>query len=259
MTRLLLDESLATAPLTGVVTGGFATLPLTATTIAGLTAAEVGADDAALIAVGELGALQETHAVLPALAVVFDKHGPFVMRTPVRPDEVERPVVRFIDASRTAELLARATLRAFYGIEATGYTDDPAAEAGVVVVEGPLALVPPESGFSEDLARAWFILTSEALVSHVLVVPRGATAETLVTVAQAAQMLREMAEHQRRAIRGRIVEATGLDREALQELATATRWTLGPKDRRALLLLLQLGNASRDVGPYVSAVEYAGE
>jgi hypothetical protein len=259
MTRLLLDETLATAALTGVITGALATLPMEAVIVPGLTASSVGADDAALIAVGEFGFLQETHAVSPALAVVFDKHAPIKMRTPVRPDEVERTAVRLVDTSRTAELLARATLRPFYGIEATAYTDDPAAEAAVVIVEGPMALMPAEAGFDEDLARAWFILTSEALVSHVLVVPAGLDAEGLARVVAAAQQLRETAEHQRRVIRGRTVEATGLDVEALKELATATRWTLGPKDRRALLLLLQLGNPGRDIAPYVSEVRYAGE
>ena len=111
------------------------------------------------------------------------------------------------------------------------------------------------AGFSP--ANAGWILVKIGFAFVALTFVLGEWAAPLAE--EAAQTLREMAEHQRRAIRGRIVEATGLDREALQELATATRWTLGPKDRRALLLLLQLGNASRDVGPYVSAVEYAGE
>ena len=110
------------------------------------------------------------------VAVIADGNGAIAMRTPVRPDEVEATPVRLLDTSGIAELLARATLRPFYGIEPTGWVRDgdspEAARAEVVIVEGAEALREPEAGFSEDLSRAWFILTAQPVVSHVLLVPR---------------------------------------------------------------------------------------
>ena len=72
--------------------------------------------------------------------------------------------------------MARATLKPFYGIEVTGWVRDAeapeAARAEAVIVEGTEALREPEAGFSEDLCRAWFILSGQPLVSHVLLAPR---------------------------------------------------------------------------------------
>ena len=139
------------------------------------------------------------------------------------------------------------------------FSRDELPDAQAVIVEGELALTPPEAGFSEDLARAWYILTAEAYVSHIMVVPAAAGPDDLATTTQAARALREAAEANRRAIRTRIVEATGLDRERLTTLYQATRWSLDAADRRALLLLLQLGNKLGEVGPYVSGLAFAGE
>ena len=108
------------------------------------------------------------------------------MRTPVRPDEVESTPVRLLDTSGIAELLARATLRPFYGIEPTAWvraSDSPeAARAEVVIVEGAEALREPEAGFSEDLSRAWFILTAQPAVSHLLLVPSALRPADLTSV-----------------------------------------------------------------------------
>ena len=120
------------------------------------------------------------------IAVIADGNGAIAMRTPVRPDEVEATPVRLLETSGLAELLARATLRPFYGIEPTGWVRDgdspEAARAEVVIVEGAEALREPEGGFSEDLSRAWFILTAQPVVSHVLLVPRALSSADLENV-----------------------------------------------------------------------------
>lgn len=257
--RLLLDESLATMPVTEGVRGGLIAPGVEVEIRPGMKAADVGPDDAALIAAGEYGAVQATHTLLPHLAVVFDKSGPVVMRTPVRPDEIEQSPIRLVDAGSSAELLARATMNSFFGILPEGYFREGAADAQVVVVEGVLALTPPEAGFNEDLARAWFILTSEAYVSHILVMPADATETQRDHLATAACAISAATVEQRREIRKRVAEATGLDRDLLTTLFQATRWSLSADDRRALLMLLQLGNRSGEVGPYVPALQFAGE
>jgi hypothetical protein len=257
--RLLLDESLATLPVTETVRGELAVPGLPVEILAGLKAADVGPDDAALINAGEYGALQETHQLLADLAVVFDKEGPVVMRTPVRPDEIERTPIRLIDAGSSAELLARATMNSFFGIMPEGFLRDDAPDSQAVVVEGAMALTPPEAGFNEDLTRAWFILTSEAYVSHLLVIPNEASEQERTALVKTANTLKTAIAEHRRDVRTRIVQSTGLDRDRLTTLFQATRWSLESEDRRALLLLLQLGNKSRQAGPYVSNLQFAGE
>ena len=257
--RLLLDESLASLPITETVRAEFVSLDIPVEIRAGLKAADVGPTDAALINTGEYGALQETHQLLPNLAVVFDKEGPVVMRTPVRPDEIEQTPIRLIDAGSSAELLARATVNSFFGIMPEGYLRDEAPDSQAVVVEGAMALTPPEAGFNEDLTRAWFILTSEAYVSHLLVIPNEASEEERAALATAADALKTATVEHRRDVRTRIVQSTGLDRDRLTALFQATRWSLETEDRRALLMLLQLGNKSRQAGPYVSKLQFAGE
>ena len=167
--------------------------------------------------------------------------------------------MRLIDASSSAELLARATLDPFFGITPAGYFREEVADAEVVVVEGALALTPPEAGFSEDLAKAWYVLTSEAYVSHVLLSPVDLSAEAHATLRADAARLAEAAVEHRRAVRTRIVEVTGLERDGLTALHQATRWSLADSDRRALLMLLQLGNRLGEVGPYVKELRFAGE
>ncbi len=257
--RLLLDESLATLPVTETVRAGLASLDISVEIQAGLKAADVGPDDAALINTGEYGVLQESHQLLANLAVIFDKEGPVVMRTPVRPDAIEQTPIRLIDASSSAELLARATVNSFFGIMPEGFLHDDAPDSQAIVVEGVMALTLPEAGFNEDLTRAWFILTSEAYVSHLLVIPNEATEQERATLASAADALNAATVEHRREVRSRIVESTGLDRDRLTALFQATRWSLETGDRRALLMLLQLGNKSRLAGPYVSKLQFAGE
>src|SRR3712207_7483724 len=64
-----------------------------------------------------------------------------------------------------AELLARATLKPYYGIEPASWVRDgdssDAVRAEVVVVEGAEALREPEAGYSEDLSRRSEEHTSE--------------------------------------------------------------------------------------------------
>jgi predicted solute-binding protein len=257
--QIVLETSFATLPLTEAVRGGFAGDVDRFSLRDGLRAGDVGPEDAALVAAGEYGGLQESHRILPSLAVVYDRVGPVMLRTPVRPDEVERTPIRLMETTSSGELLARATLDPFFGITPAGFEREDVPDAQAVIVEGPLALTPPELGFSEDLARAWYILTAESYVSHIVVVPNAIGPDDLAAIDSAVQALREAAEANRRAIRTRIVEATQLDRERLTTLYQATRWQLDAGDRRALLLLLQLGNKLSEVGPYVSQLSFTGE
>ena len=175
--RLLIDETFATATYTVPITSGWVSPPdgITVEIANRLTTDSASEESIVLAPASEILRLQQTHQVAADIAVIADGNGAIAMRTPVRPDEVEATPVRLLETSGVAELLARATLRPFYGIEPTSWVRDgdqpEAARAEAVIVEGAEALREPEAGFSEDLSRAWFILTAQPVVSHVLLVP----------------------------------------------------------------------------------------
>lgn len=247
--RLLIHDTLVTAPFAHPVAAGWIE-PASGLTVelrADLAAAAVGPEDAALLPSPEIARLQQSHQVVPAAAVVADGQGAVVLRTPVRPDDVERTPVRLLAAGAGAEFLARATLRPFYGIEATLWprtdADPGAAEAQAVVVDGADALRPVEAGFAEDLCRAWFILSGLPFVGHLLVAPLAAARadlEPLLTTVAAITAAASVADR-RRAWRTALAKRYDLPREALVALFAHQRLALAAADRAALISLLQRG------------------
>ncbi|MFT4039548.1 MAG: hypothetical protein QM692_15275, partial [Thermomicrobiales bacterium] len=176
--RLLIDDVFATSTYTAALAAGALAPPagLEVVRTPRLLAADTGPQDAALIAAPGVLYLQQTHAIAPQIAVVAQDTGAAAMRVPARPDEIEATPVRLLETGLTAEWLARALLRPFYGIEVTKWiaadNDPDVTRAEVVIVEGAEALREPEGGFSEDLVRAWYILHNQFVVSHVLLLPR---------------------------------------------------------------------------------------
>lgn len=239
--RLLLHDTLATAPFVHPLTSGWVTPDIVAEPRPHLPAADVGPEDVALVPAPEIAALLETHSLAPEAAVVSGPVGSVAMRVPARPDEIERTPVRLWEASGIAEVLARATLKPFYGIQPVSWTTEESAEAQVVVVEGIEALRPPEAGFAEDLCRAWFILSGVPAVTHVLAIPRALDPAALSPALDALETLREAGHERRRDLRRDLAEAHGLDRDRLATFFGEQRLTLEAADRRALLLLLQRG------------------
>lgn len=175
------------------------------------------------------------------------------MRTPVRPDEVEATPVRLFDASGTAELLARATLKPFYGIEPTLWLRDDdlpdAAHAQVVIVEGAEALREPEAGFSEDLIRAWFILTAQPVVTHVLLVPRSIPLSFLEGALTYLDATRSAGTGRRSEWRPQVADREGVGRDRASVFWQSQRLKLEPADRQALLDLLQRGSGGTSSPP----------
>jgi predicted solute-binding protein len=246
LARLLIDDAFATAAFTVPIAAVWVEAPesLVVALETGLTATRVGADDLALIPSAEVLRLQDSHEIVADVAVVADAVGAVAMRTPVRPDEVESTPVRLFDAGGTAEMLARATLASFYGIEATGWLkgdDRAAAEAEVVIVEDAEALREPEAGFSEDLVRAWFILTAQSFVSHVLVVPHSMSTEELRSNLAFLDTVRSTGLERRREWRAAFADREGVGRDRAYSYWAAQRLTLDDGDRRALLDLLGRG------------------
>jgi predicted solute-binding protein len=246
--RLLIDDAFATKTYTIPVTSNWvpAQLGLDALLVERLTADEINSEDAALIPSSALGTLHATHDVVPDVAIIADAVGTIAMRTPARPDEIEATPVRLLDAGGTAELLARATLQPFYGITPTAWIrEDEAPEtarAEVVIVAGAEALREPEGGFSEDLARAWFILTAQPAVGHVLVVPRDSPMEDARDIVRFLDAARAMGIERRRDWRPQLADREGVGRDRASAFWAAQRLTLEAEDRRALLDLLAQGS-----------------
>lgn len=246
--RLLIDDTFVTGTYTTPVVSGWVTPPaaLTVERVAGLTASAIGAEDAALAPSAALLLLQQSHTVVPSIAVVSDDTGAVAMRTPVRPDEIDATSVRLLDAGETAEFLARATLQPFYGITPTGWIrDDDALEAAwaeVVIVEGAEALREPEGGFSEDLVRAWFILTSGPFVSHLLLAPREISPDELQMLLGFLDAVKAEGLARRREWRPELAEREGISRERSNAFWARQRLALEAADRPALLDLLRQGS-----------------
>ena len=253
--RLLLHDTLITSPLTLPLKNDWITPALPVEARSTLTASDLALDDVALLPAAEIALLHESHRVVPDIAAVSDQRGAISMRVPVRPDEIRLTPIRLWNATSSAELLARATLHSFYGITPADFTSQDTAEAQVVVIEGAEALQPPEAGFAEDLVRAWFVLTAQPFVSHILLAPlhfdRVATQPALQTLIE----LRAAGHERRKDVRREVAATTGLDPNLVTEFFLAQRYQLTEDDRRSLLMLLQRGNRGSSF-PYVWEIGY---
>jgi hypothetical protein len=241
--RLLLDHSFITAPVTHPFVAGWEAAPadLEVTANPGLSGRDIGPDDLGFIPLAEFAFLQETHQIVPDVAVVAGNSGMVAMRCPVRPDGIGITPVRLIDTDGAGEILARATLRAFYGIHASAWTRSEEEPAEVVIVSGPLAVAPAEAGFSEDLCRAWVILTGSRAVDHVLVAPRTLDRQSIGPALDFLKRLVATGRERRRDIRREISEPFGLDRDRLAEVQNAYTFELDVDDQQSARLLLQRG------------------
>jgi predicted solute-binding protein len=253
--RIVIHDTLVTAPFLVPHALGWVDVAVPIEARTRISGRDVGPEDVALIPSAEVAWLRESHQVVPDFAVVATGDGAVAMRVPVRPDEIEATPVRLFDASGTAEILGRATLQPFYGIAPTEWTSEDSTAAQVAIVEGAEALREPEAGLAEDLTRAWFILTGQPVVSHVLVVPNSLDRETVAPILASLEFLRSVAHERRRDLRKHLAEQEWLDRDRLTRLFAAQRLALDTDDRRALLMLLQRGNRGSDY-PFVWNLTY---
>lgn len=256
--RLLLHDMITTAAYVHPLVDGWLPFPdgILAEPRQALVAADLERGDAALIPSPELAALLETHVVVPGVGVCLHERGAIAMRTPVRPDEVERTPIRVYEASSTAEGLARAVLEPFYGIVPMSFSADN-ADSQAVILEGAEALRPAEGGFTEDLVRAWFILFGMPVVSHVLVVPVGTALDDVAAIAGLFAAAAAEGQERRRDVRKALSERHGIPREILTDSLQSVRYGLADEDRRALIALLQKGHHGAIAETYVWTIPFA--
>jgi predicted solute-binding protein len=258
--RLLLHDTLVTAPLVAPLAAGWVepAADVAVEVASDVTAKDVGATDFALLPSAEISHLQASHQVVPDVAVIAEGIGSVSLRTPVRPDEIEQSPVKLIGTTGVGELVARATLHAYFGIQPTAWLeghDEASAAAAVVVLEGAEALRPIEGGFDEDLCRAWFILTGLPVVSHLLVAPLAVTRADLQPVLETLRVAAAVAHERRREWREDLIERFELDRDRVLAVLAGQRYELLPADRQALAALLQRGGRGRSY-PRSAPIQY---
>lgn len=239
MTALLIDQALETAYIVAGLTGDDA--PGDVSVRPRLMAADVGPNDFALIQTPEIGLLTETHVVDPTFGISTAESGAIAMRTPVRPDEIERASILLYDVGSTAELLARATLWPFYGIEAANWLRDPDGSSSVTIVDGLAALEPVEAGFSEDLVRAWYILTEQPVVTHLLAIPIGATDEDVAAIRTRLTDATAAGYAARRDVRKALLEESSVEPERLVDFLARLRYELDAGTRTAAYSIIARG------------------
>ncbi len=241
-----IDDALITSQIAIPLQEGWVETEIPVAFSSRMRASEVGPDDVALISSAEATMLTTTHVIAPEVAVVMNGIGPIAMRTPVRPDEVEETMVRLHGCGATAEILIRALLRSYFGITASSfaYIDEEQGddEPQVVIVDDAVGLSQPESGHQVDLARAWFILTGQAVVSHVTVVGLEAQARGGGKELEVLQAAVGAGVERRKEVRGRIAERSGADRDVLAEVTNRLRFELTLEDRISLANLAARGS-----------------
>jgi predicted solute-binding protein len=177
---LLLDDTPSIAPLALAHELGWATLPMPLEMVPALTAATAPRRPEALLfaPVAEYSELQQGYTVLPALVGGGNYNAAIVLVADRALAEIDTCAVDLADTSRTAEALARGTLRKFYGLNPVAWLRDERPEdPGLPVVEireGGEALHlldEPGGRVVVELGRAWFILTGLPPITHLLLVP----------------------------------------------------------------------------------------
>jgi predicted solute-binding protein len=185
--------------------------------------------------------LTQSHTVVTDIALVSTHQSAIRMHSEKRPDEVEHAVVQLGEISATAEAVARSTIHHFYGIDVVDWNRSQQS-AEVEILEGHEAFRAPEQGYREDLVRAWFILTSLPLPTHVFVAPRDVTEQDPKSIEKMVDALRRavsVSEERRREVRRNLSDDFELDRDRLTDFLNDQKHRLTKSGRKGWL---DLGN-----------------
>lgn len=238
--RLLIDRAFETAFLeAGLELGESPGIEVV--TRSPIGSIEIGQADAAVVSTPVVTLLADTHVVDDRFAISTEGAGAMAMRSPRRPDEIDDAVVLLYDVAPATEALARATLWPFYGIKTQHWTTSLDAGHSITIVDGLRSIEPVEVGYSEDLARAWYILTEQPVVTHLFVVPRDMSGELQRTLSQWLLAAATAGNERRREIRAEMAEEAAIDRDRLVDLQRRLRYEVDDGIRSAAYSLIARG------------------
>lgn len=186
--------------------------------------------------------LFETHVIIADHAVASRRASFLTVVTHTRPDEVDHVMVSTPGVSLAGRGLAEATLPRFYGISATGWTEErlEVNERTIVITEESEALIPVDDAehYQEDLGRAWFLLTDTPYVSHICVAPRSILTSNPSAVIAAVTLLeqaRDASTDRARELRRNIAGDLGIERDLFTETLADQTYRLDDAERSGLL------------------------
>lgn len=241
MQRCLIEQNVSTAVVSHPFEQGWLTEPAVEL-LPQLTAEKVAAEKAcALVGSVDASLLLDSHVVVVDFGLVSRHTGPFAVRSEQRLDEVDDAAVAIRGISRTAEAVARTTVFHFFGINVAQW-DENASEGDVVVLEDAAAFQARDLEHLGDLVRAWFILTSFPLPTHLLVVPKELAANDPAAVVEVVRTLNQAVEvstERRRELRRNVTDDYGLDRDRFVEFQSDQQTTVSKTARKAWLDLLR--------------------
>lgn len=202
----------------------------------------------------------DTHSVVADLALVSTHRGPYAMRTTKRPDEVEHATVQLGEASPLAEALARATVHHFYGIDVVDWNRSPQA-SDVTILDHTQAMQPDPNAWNEDLVRAWFILTSMSIPTHLFVAPKSVLEANQNEVKAMVKTIRgaiDVSDDRRREVRRNVSGDLDIDRDHLTELLNDQKTRLTRNARKGWLDLANRVSRAMDLptGPNPGVVSF---
>ncbi len=186
--------------------------------------------------------LLDTHVIVADHAVASRRASFLTVVTHARPDEVDNVMVSTPGVSLVGRGVAEATLPRFYGITATGWSDE-RLEVGpqtILIAEEAEALIPVEDSeqYQEDLGRAWFLLSDTPFVSHVTVAPRSLLSSDPAAVVAAVERLeqaRQISGERARELRRNLAADLGIERELFTETLADQTYRLDDDERSGLL------------------------
>jgi predicted solute-binding protein len=114
--------------------------------------------------------------------------------------------------------------------------------SAITIVDGLAALEPVEAGFSEDLVRAWYILTEQSVVTHLLAVPAEASDEEVDAVRSRLTDAAAAGYAARREVRRALQANSSVETDRLVEFFAGIRYDLDADDRAAAYSLIARGS-----------------
>jgi hypothetical protein len=220
MTSCILEANVTTAQITYPFQGGWIDTPdwlILRDRVTDEFLAE--GTDCALVDALTATKYLDTYSIVADIALVSNHRGTIAMQSDSRPDAIEHATVQLGEVSRTAEGLARATIHHFYGIDVVDWYRSP-QNAEISILQDEDALRSPGEKNNEDLVRAWFILTSMAIPTHVFITPTEALKADQASIQRIVETLRssiDVSVDRRRELRRNLAGDLDLDREMLTE------------------------------------------